>query len=105
MKRTAGVLSVASLVVLAGQAAGQTCVFPPIGPDVIVGVLHDISNSSSDTVAGVSYDSFSLGTTSCNLGNVPVQWYNDGDVSPSQPDIANKHPAIAQAAYRYTFSG
>ena len=55
MKRTAGVLSVASLVVLAGQAAGQTCVFPPIGPDVIVGVLHDISNSSSDTVAGVSY--------------------------------------------------
>ena len=105
MKRTAGVLSVASLVVLAGQAAGQTCVFPPIGPDVIVGVLHDISNSSSDTVAGVSYDSFSLGTTSCNLGNVPVQWYNDGDVTSSQPDIANKHPAIAQSAYRYTFSG
>ena len=40
MKRTAGVLSVASLVVLAGQAAGQTCVFPPIGPDVIVGVRN-----------------------------------------------------------------
>lgn len=107
MKAVAKCSSVAALmVVCAGSAMGQTCARPPIGPDVIVGDLTGPQNYTPGTTGfDAGYDALALGTTSCNLGNAPLMWYNHGDVTASMPDIGNKHPAIAGALYRYTISG
>lgn len=107
MKRTATAVSLTVGVILcAGQAMGQTCPRPPIGPDVIVGDLTGPQNYTPNTTGfDVGYDAIALGTTSCNLGNTPLQWYNDGDVTPGQPDIANKHPVIGGVLYKYTNAG
>jgi hypothetical protein len=110
------IISACGLALCAGHALAQSCTpRPPIGPDVIVGQLRgDSATSSLNTLSppanytpgttgfDVGYDAFSMGTTSCNLGNAPVMWYNQNDVTPSMPDIGNKHPAIAQAFYKYS---
>src|SRR5882757_10069814 len=76
---TIGVLS------CTGSAFGQTN-----GPDVIVGDLPGISNNP---VSGL-YDGFAVGTTSCNKGNTPLNWFTGG--------TDNRHPAISQNLYRYS---
>jgi len=66
-----------------GGIAGGT------GPDVIVGALPDVSKYG--TVGGIS--AYALGTTSCNIGDEVLAWYDSG------PN-ANQHPVIAQNLYR-----
>ncbi|MBI5365387.1 MAG: hypothetical protein HZA53_19575 [Planctomycetes bacterium] len=57
------------------------------GPDVIVGELIDTINAAP--VGGI--DALALGTYSCNIGNVQLNWVSNN---------AN-HPVIAQNLYRY----
>ena len=56
------------------------------GADVIVGDIPDRANYAA--VGGI--DGFSFGTTSCNVGTVPLQWVAS----------TNQHPVIAQNLYR-----
>jgi hypothetical protein len=74
---TIGVLS------CTGAAFGQTT-----GADVIVGDLPGISNNG---VTGL-YDGFAVGTTSCNKGNTPLNWFTGG--------TDNRHPVIGQNLFR-----
>jgi len=69
------------------QPMPRICASPVLGPDVIVGDLQSVS--SYTVVSGKS--AFSVGTYSCNLGNVPVRWQSGN----------NLHPAIPQSMYRY----
>lgn len=61
--------------------SGQTS-----GPDVIVGDLLDTLSYGS---AG-GYYAYAVGTTSCNVGSVPLTWIAS----------TNAHPVIGQAMYR-----
>lgn len=63
------------------HAGGQSS-----GPDVIVGDLNGIT--SWGTSGGVS--SFSVGTTSCNIGDDRLKWFAG----------TNEHPVIPQNIYR-----
>ena len=70
-----------TLLVLASVAAavlGQ--------PDVIVGDLNGMGNYGT---SGGIY-AYSVGTTSCNIGNVWLNWISG----------TNQHPVIGQAIYR-----
>jgi hypothetical protein len=82
-------LSVCALLACAlastAPAAAQTCFFGN-GPDVIVGEITGPSNYS----ATGGLEALSLGTTSCNLGNQPLDWIA------STPD----HPVIGGNLYR-----
>jgi hypothetical protein len=62
-------------------ALGQT-----VGPDVIVGSLDGIAKFGTE--GGIT--SYSIGTTSCNIGDMPVEW-NAG---------TSRHPVIGQNLYR-----
>jgi subtilisin-like proprotein convertase family protein len=73
---------------LAGHAAAQPTCGGATGPDVIVGDLTGPSNFS--VVNGL--DAISIGSTSCNVGTVNVQW----NAAP-----ANTHPVIGGTLYRY----
>lgn len=106
MKNSRGVFvaSVAGLAASAGMAFGQCNPLPPVGPDVIVGDMHgSVQNYTPGTTGfDAGYDALSFGTTSCNIGNAPLMWFNDGDVATYGPDIANKHPVISQQLYRFS---
>jgi hypothetical protein len=59
------------------------------GPDVIVGEIPDTSfYTSSGAIGGLH--AYSIGTTSCNLGNQPLEWISS----------TNRHPVISQNMYR-----
>jgi len=60
-----------------------------IGPDVIVGDLHNITSWGS--VGGTT--AFSVGTTSCNVGDQNLNWTDTND--------QNLHPVIGQNLLRY----
>ncbi len=63
------------------------------GPDVTVIRIGDVANNGSSG----STQAYSVGTTSCNVGNQPVWWCNDsGDTFCN----TNQHPVIAQNMYR-----
>jgi len=88
-----GMIGLAGTAVLLGQlragaepggiAGGCT---PGTGPDVIVGDLSGISRWG--TIDGIS--AYSIGTTSCNIGDTPLPWFANTD----------QHPVIAQNFYR-----
>ncbi|MCH8149684.1 MAG: hypothetical protein IH987_17135, partial [Planctomycetes bacterium] len=59
---------------------------PSSGPDVIVGDLHQIGNYGSS--GGIA--AFSVGTTSCNIGDVDLIWIAE----------TNEHPVIGQNMYK-----
>ncbi len=59
---------------------------PPRGPDVAVAEIPDVQNYAS--VGGI--EAFSIGTISCNIGDLPLDWIA------SQP----RHPVIAQNLFR-----
>lgn len=59
------------------------------GPDVIVGEITTPQNYGSP--AGSPYYSYSIGTTSCNIGTELLSWIAG----------TNDHPVIAQNMYRY----
>jgi hypothetical protein len=67
------------LTLLAAAAFGQ-------GPDVIVGSLNGIGNYGH---VGNTY-AYSVGTTSCNIGNFWLNWFQG----------TNQHPVIGQSFYR-----
>jgi len=71
---------------LTAPAAAQ-CPNPVSGPDVIVGSLNGISNYGA--VGGMA--AYSLGTTSCNVGDAELLWLANN----------NQHPVIGQNIYRY----
>jgi cysteine-rich repeat protein len=56
------------------------------GPDVIVGDLHQVLSFGS--LGGIS--AFAVGTTSCNIGDVWLNWFS----------TTNQHPVIGQSMYR-----
>ncbi len=57
-----------------------------LGPDVIIGDLQQFRNWGS---VGNTH-AFSIGTSSCNVGDQPLEWFAD----------TNRHPVIAQNMYR-----
>ncbi|MCY2959485.1 MAG: hypothetical protein NTY35_04905 [Planctomycetota bacterium] len=59
------------------------------GPDVIVG---DLTGPSNYTAVG-NIEALSIGTTSCNIGNVWLNWISNN----------NQHPVIGQTLYRLKF--
>ena len=86
--RAAGVLAAALATAAMAPAAGaQTPCQGSIGPDIIVSGIEAPQNY----VAANGFDALSLGTTSCNMGDVAAQW---------DADTAN-HPVIGQNLYRY----
>jgi hypothetical protein len=80
-------ITAAGTVLLTAQARGQCT--PPVttnGPDVVVG---DITGPTQYGATG-GYDALSLGTYSCNIGNVPLGWHAN----------TNQHPVIGGALFR-----
>lgn len=67
-------------VSLASPAAGQ------VGPDVIVGDLHQVASYGSSG----AYHAYAVGTTSCNIGDTNLLWISG----------TNEHPVIGQELYR-----
>jgi hypothetical protein len=97
MSKSVACLGAAGLLALAGSAFGQNCpngVNPaqcnPVGTcngaDVIVGDLNGIANYNA---VGTT-EAFSLGTTSCNIGNIWLNWF----------DSTNQHPVIGGSMYK-----
>ena len=76
---------------LAGAAAAQT---PTSGPDVTIIDLTGTTNYGSSG----GYRGYSVGTNSCNVGNQPVNWCNNGGGCGALTD--DQHPVIAQGMYR-----
>jgi hypothetical protein len=79
--------ALAGLSVLAFNASAQTNCNGTNGPDVIVGDITGPSNYASN--AGL--EALSLGTYSCNIGNVWLNWISN----------TNQHPVIGGTLYRY----
>ncbi len=80
-------LGAAFVLFVSQTASGQgTACFNPGGPDVIVGELTGVTNYSSS--GGI--ESFSVGTTSCNVGDTTLFWLANN----------NLHPVIAQNFFR-----
>jgi len=69
--------------------AAATMTAQAAGPDVIVGELPDVSNFTSSGAIG-GKRSYSVGTTSCNVGDVPLLWISS----------TNQHPVISGNIYR-----
>jgi hypothetical protein len=84
-------VSILIVVCLSVRASAQTPCQGPAGPDVIVGDLTGPSNYTSS--GGV--EALSLGTTSCNMGNVWLNWFQN----------TNQHPVIGGNLYRYKVVG
>lgn len=64
------------------------------GPDVTVLVLSDTANYGAEN--GIR--GYSVGTTSCNIGDAPLNWCSSGGCAPGASD--SDHPVIAQNLYR-----
>ncbi|MEK6645022.1 MAG: hypothetical protein AABZ08_14065 [Planctomycetota bacterium] len=74
------------------EPSGQrVCANPNTGPDVIVGGLEAGGAAVQNYTAVGSIDAIAIATTSCNIGNVNVQWQANN----------NLHPVIGGALYRY----
>ncbi|MCB9853816.1 MAG: choice-of-anchor J domain-containing protein [Phycisphaerales bacterium] len=64
----------------------------PVGQDLIVGELYGpLENPAAQQIGGVWYDTFSVGTTSCNIGDVVLTWEGSSGFI---------HPAIGQNCFR-----
>ena len=88
MNRAFGLAAIATgVLLLPREAAAQTPCGNPHGPDVIVG---DITGPANYSAVG-SLEALSLGTYSCNVGNVGVSWIAGN----------NLHPVIGGELYRF----
>ncbi len=70
------------------------------GPDVTV---HDLFGGSGLQNWGVSggIRGYSVGTTSCNVGDAPLNWCDESNLSVCQPGSTSAdHPIIGQNMYR-----
>ena len=83
MRKHQRLLTLAVMALLVSGLHAQTW---SSGPDVIVGEITGPSNYSS--VGGI--DAFSVGTTSCNIGDTNLSWIAN----------TNMHPVIGQNLYR-----
>ncbi len=72
---------------------------PTAGPDVYVGDLTDVQYFGNNTDTGGDIYAYAVGTDACNLGDVPVLWYDYESGAPLNYH-ANQHPVIAQNFYR-----
>lgn len=99
----AGLMAIAATAVPRAEGAGcPGSGQQSTGPDVICGGVgasdsgtNDFANYTSTVIGGVTYESFSMATISCNLGNQPLPWYNPGDSSGP-----TSHPVIDQNFFR-----
>ncbi|MBI1189718.1 MAG: hypothetical protein GC200_03435 [Tepidisphaera sp.] len=83
-------LAAAALAGVAGLASSAFAT----GPDVLVGDLPDVTHwGSGVNTNGVTVDAYSVGTTSCNRGDTPLEWIT------TAPN-ANRHPVIGENMYR-----
>jgi hypothetical protein len=81
-----GGLTAVVIASLAGVASVQAQ-----GADVIVGDLPSTAGYGAGTDSqGNAIHAYAVGTTSCNIGNVPLNWYANW----------NEHPVIGQNMYR-----
>ena len=88
--------AVAMALVLVGAIAGATPeAAGASGPDVTVFTLSDIQNYG---VAG-GIRGYSVGTTSCNIGDTPLNWCDQSGGCGAGTTDAD-HPVIAQNVYR-----
>ncbi len=75
-------------------AVAGFCAVAQAQPDVIVGELHNTAAYTTGSTViiedGIRYKAFAVGTTSCNIGNVNLDWIQN----------SNQHPVIPQALYR-----
>jgi hypothetical protein len=83
-------LSVGQMSATALPGKGGAGNLLPPGPDVIVGGIPDVAKYGSNTVNGVSIMAYAFGSTSCNIGNVNLRWWQNTPY----------HPVIPQNAYR-----
>lgn len=67
------------------RESGFAALLPPT-PDIIVGNIHDINNYG--VTNGIA--ALALGTTSCNIGTGPADWYAED----------NRHPVIGGSLFR-----
>src|SRR5262245_13924132 len=87
----------ACINVLQPASIQAACPTPNSGPDLIVGTLAQLQGSQqivslgSDTIGDDTLVAFSVGTTSCNIGNATLNWI---------PDPDPRHPVIAQNCFR-----
>lgn len=76
----------------AARAAAETyeagALASTAGPDVIVGDLHAPNPSRRGTVGNIS--AYALGTTACNIGDMPIGWF----------PMTNDAPVITSNLYR-----
>jgi len=93
---TIGLVSSAVLIACAGSAIAQTACRSSPGPDVIVGDITGPQNYAVDILKG--FDSFSLGTTSCNQGLVNLNWYTSSNTT--NPALFNDHPVIGGGIFK-----
>jgi len=63
-----------------------------LGPDVTVGNVVDVARFGTNASGAIT--AYSVGTDSCNRGDVPVSWYDTGPRN-------REHPVIAQNMFRY----
>ncbi len=88
-------LSLTLAFLVAGTTSVVTAGDTP-GPDVTVFYLGSTSNYGTATIDDVDYIGYSVGTTSCNLGDEPVWWCDN----PRAYCEDEQHPVIAQNLYR-----
>ncbi|KAB2950392.1 MAG: hypothetical protein F9K18_14980 [Thermoanaerobaculia bacterium] len=93
-RRRTGALGRAAFAVALATFGGPAFSAQTVGPDVTVIQLTGIDNNGvSSGIRG-----YSIGTTSCNVGNQPVAWCNSiGGCGLLQ---AQDHPVIAQNLFR-----
>ncbi|MEM9380558.1 MAG: hypothetical protein AAGB93_11465 [Planctomycetota bacterium] len=81
-----GDFGVGQIEIELGGSGSAGCTNPAIGPDVIVGVIPSVRNWGGLNGMGA----YSLGTTSCNVGDAELLWIAGN----------NQHPVIGQNIYR-----
>lgn len=93
MNKTRSTLILSALIVIAGawaawemQLTAATKAGGGIGPDVIVGAIPSVRRWG--TTGG--FTSYTIGTTSCNIGDERMDWIQNNNI----------HPVISQNLYR-----
>jgi hypothetical protein len=69
------------------QPGSDPCGTPTHGPDVLIGDITSIQNANPSG----GLDSFTLGTTACNVGDTVLNWFGPTPL----------HPVISETFYKY----
>ena len=91
------VCCIAALTILLAIDGGSSRAVAAGGPDVTVFSFTDIGNYGSAD----GFAAYSLGTTSCNRGDTPLNWCNNSGGAGCAPGSGPEdHPVIIQNLYR-----